>query len=120
MFNLSNNLANFLRRNPFEVPAFSRRSLVLTYAFPPDALAPLLAPGLTLDTWSGHAFLAIAMVQTESLRPSFLPVALGRDFFLSGYRIFVRHGGVRGLQILRSDTDKPVMVLLGNLLTRYH
>jgi hypothetical protein len=80
----------------------------------------MIAPGLSLDTWRDHAFLAIAMVQTERLHPAFLPEALGREFFLAGYRVFVRRGGQRGLQILRSDTDRRLMVRLGNLLTQYH
>src|SRR5215813_8690287 len=98
-------MLNFLNHNPFPVAAYFRRSLVLTYSCPSEALRPLLDPGLDLDTWPGHAFLAVAMVQTENLHPTFLPAAFGRDFFLSGHRIFVRHGSQRGLQILRSDTD---------------
>jgi hypothetical protein len=106
--------------NPFPVNARFRRSLVLTYSCAPEIAAPLVAPGLSLDLWRGHAFLAIAMVRTERLRPAFLPQALGRDFFLAGYRVFVRRGSQRGLQILRSDTDRRTMVAFGNLLTRYH
>ncbi len=49
--------------------------------------------------------------------------ALGGNFFLSGYRIFVRlrNGGssLRGLRILRSDTNCLWMARAGNLLTRY-
>jgi hypothetical protein len=108
------------RHNPFPVQAHFRRSLVLTYSCPPETVAARLAPGLELDTFRGHAFLAIAMVQTERLRPAVLPAVLGRDFFLAGYRVFVRCGTRRGLQILRSDTDRRSMVLLGNLLTHYH
>lgn len=104
--------------------AFFRQSLVLTYAFPTGVLQPLLPPGLMLDTYGEYGFLAIALVQTEKLRPSFLPAVLGRDFFLSGYRIFTRLGGpagsLRGLRILRSDTDHRWMVNAGNLLTHYH
>ncbi|MEO7454541.1 MAG: hypothetical protein ABIV13_07240 [Fimbriimonadales bacterium] len=64
------------------------------------------------------------MVQTETLRPSFLPKLFGQDFFLSGYRIFSRYRtrqgkNLRGLRILRSDTDKKLMVASGNLLTHY-
>jgi hypothetical protein len=62
------------------------------------------------------------MVETEHLRPSFLPSALGRKFFLSGYRIFTRFFGAnsqRGLRILRSDTNRRWMVCAGNLLTHY-
>jgi hypothetical protein len=76
-----------------------------------------------LDTFRGYAFLAVALVQTEQLRPSFLPAAIGRNFFLSGYRIFTRLDGAeskRGLRILRSDTDHRWMVCAGNLLTHYN
>lgn len=115
---------HLLRRHPIAVTAFFRHSLVLTYALPPETLAPLLPEGLVLDTFRGCAFLAIAMVETEDLRPSALPAALGRDFFLSGYRIFTRLAGgaqsKRGLKILRSDADCEWMVRAGNLLTHYN
>lgn len=116
-------MLHLLKRHPIPISAFFRHSLVLTYAFPPELLEPLLVPGLVLDTWHGHAFLAVALVQTEDLRPSFLPRALGRNFFLSGYRIFTRLAGsqsMRGLKILRSDTDMPFMVRAGNWLTHYN
>src|ERR1700752_1079185 len=117
-------MLHVLRRHPIPISAFFRHSLVLTYAFPPETLQPLLPQGLVLDTFRGHAFLAVALVQTEDLRPSFLPAAVGRDFFLSGYRIFTRLAGIaqskRGLRILRSDTDHPWMVCAGNFLTHYN
>lgn len=112
-----------LKRHPIPISAFFRHSLVLTYAFPAEILDPLLAPGLVLDTLRGHAFLAVALVQTEGLRPSFLPRGMGRNFFLAGYRIFTRLAGSqskRGLRILRSDTDMPLMVRAGNWLTHYN
>lgn len=117
-------MLHMLKRHPIPISAFFRHSLVLTYAFPPRILEPFLPDGLVLDTYQGHAFLAIALVQTEDLRPSFLPAGMGRDFFLSGYRIFARlRGGAmskRGLRILRSDTDHRWMVRAGNLLTHYN
>lgn len=73
-------MLHLLKRHPFSVSAFFRQSLVLTYAFPSDILQPLLPPGLALDTYGEYGFLAIALVQTERLRPSFLPAALGRNF----------------------------------------
>jgi hypothetical protein len=116
-------MLHLLKRHPIPISAYFRHSLVLTYALPPEILAPLLPAGLELDTYRGYAFLAIALVQTEGLRPSFLPAAMGCDFFLSGYRIFARLSGAtswRGLRILRSDTDSPWMVRGGNLLTHYN
>lgn len=113
-----------LRRHPFAVEAFFRWSLVLTYALPARALRPMLPAGLELDTYDDLGFLAIALVQTEKLRPKGMPRAFGRDFFLSGYRVFarlVRPGkqDLRGLRILRSDTDRRAMVTLGNVFTHY-
>ena len=117
-------MLHVLKRHPIPVSAFFRHSLVLTYAFPPETLQPLLPRGLVLDTFRGCAFLAVALVQTELLRPSLLPAAMGRGFFLSGYRIFTRLDrgahSKRGLRILRSDTDHPWMVCAGNLLTHYN
>ena len=116
-------MLHFLKRHPLPVTAFFRHSLVLTFAYPQELLQPLLPPGLVLDRYKGFGFLAIAMVQTANLRLSFLPEFLGQDFFLSGYRIFARldtpGSSIRGLRILRSDTNKLLMVLSGNALTHY-
>jgi hypothetical protein len=64
------------------------------------------------------------MVQTERLRPASWPAATGVNFFLTGYRVFAKYRTrdgrtLRGLRILRSDTDRWLMVLAGNALTHY-
>jgi Uncharacterized conserved protein (COG2071) len=74
-----------LRRHPFDVSAHFRHSLVLAYALPAGALEPLLPPTLELDRHGELGFVAAAFVQTEKMRPSFLPAVLGLDFFLGGY-----------------------------------
>jgi Uncharacterized conserved protein (COG2071) len=112
------------KRHGVPIKAHLRASLVLAYAVPQGVLKPLLAPGLELDTYGGFGFLAIAMVETHDLRPAFLPAAFGLNFFLAGYRIFTRYRTVagrslRGLRILRSDTDRRSMRVFGNLLTHY-
>lgn len=114
-----------LKRHPIPIQAHFDYSLVLTYSLPASILAPLLPPGLSLDSYEGQGFLAIAMVKTRELRPVGVPAFLGRDFFLSGYRIFARHQtaegrNLRGLRILRSDTDSRLMEFAGNLLTHYN
>jgi hypothetical protein len=116
---------HLLKRHPFAVDAHFRHCLVLAYALPERMLTPLLPPGLTLDGFEGCGFVAVALVQTERLRPAFLPVAFGQSFFLTGYRIFARYTtregkNLRGLRILRSDTDRSLMALAGNALTHYH
>jgi hypothetical protein len=115
-------MMHLLRRHPFAVEAHFDFSLVLTYALPADALRPLLSPGLVLDQLGDVGFLAIAMVQTRGLRPAGWPTVLGRDFFLTGYRVFTRLAtkpSLRGLRILRSDADSAAMVVFGNLFTKY-
>src|SRR5690348_5575721 len=99
-------MLHVLQRHPLPIRAHFQFSLVLAYAFPAEVLAPLLPPGLELDTYEGLGLLAIAMVQTRRLRPVFLPAWFGQDFFLTGYRVFVKHRDARGrtrrgLRILR-------------------
>jgi Uncharacterized conserved protein (COG2071) len=111
-----------LRRHPFDVSAHFRHSLVLAYALSASALEPLLPPTLEPDRHGDLGFVAAAFVQTEDMRPSFLPRALGLDFFLGGYRIFVRvaeRPSLRGLYIVRSDTDRRLLTFFGNRFTSY-
>ena len=100
-------------------------SLVLAYAVPPSVLAPLLPPGLVLDTYKNFGFLAVALVHTTDLRPAFMPQGMGIRFFLCGYRIFTRYimrsgQTLRGLKVLRTDTNHRAMCFFGNILTHYN
>jgi hypothetical protein len=116
---------SFLKKHPFAVEAFFESSLVLTYAVPKEQLERLLPPCLVLDTFQDKwAFIAVAMVQTSGLRPAGFPLFMGNDFFLTGYRVFVRYVSnegkrLRGLYILGSETDSRKMVMLGNFFTHY-
>src|SRR5579875_2455067 len=116
-------MLHLVRRHPFPVDAYLHRCLALTYAFPAELLAPLLPPGLVVDQYGELGFVAIALVETRSLRPAFLPRTFGQNFLLCGYRVFTRLGSsassLRGLYILRSDTDRRVMSFLGNVFTHY-
>jgi hypothetical protein len=113
---------HLLRRHPFAIAAHFDFSLVLTYALPATVLEAMLPPGLALDRKGKLGFLAIAMVRTRDLRPAGWPARTGRDFFLTGYRVFARLAAkpsLRGLRILRSDADSRLMVIFGNVFTRY-
>jgi hypothetical protein len=118
-------MLSFLKNHPFAVEAFFDRSLVLTFAAPKEALEGLIPPCLALDTFEDRwAFIALAMVQTSGLRPKGFFRFLGSDFFLTGYRVFTRFTTeqgrrLRGLYILRSETDKKRMAFFGNLFTHY-
>ena len=116
----------FLKNHPFAVEAFFKSSLVLTFAVPKEELQHLIPEPLCLDTFNDKwAFIAVAMVQTKKLRPKGLPRFLGNDFFLIGYRVFVRFTNkagrnLRGLYILKSETNKTMMTFFGNIFTHYN
>ncbi len=111
--------------SPFPVEAHFRSSLVLTYYIPRQCVEAMLPAVFELDLVNEDmAAIAVALVDTQSLRPAGWPSSLGRDFVLAGYRLFVRYpraeGGVRrGLYILGSQTNKKSMKILGNSLTAY-
>ena len=118
-------MLSWLKTHPFAVEAFFEHSLVLTFAVPLAELAVLLPAPLVADTFDERwGFVAVALVQTRRLRPRGFPGWLGQDFFLIGYRAFVRYPSptgkrLRGLYILRSETDQARMTALGNLFTHY-
>lgn len=115
----------FPKNHPFPVEAYFKSTTVLSFAVPKTELAPLIPECLELDTFDDTwGFIAMAMVQTKQLRPKGFPKFLGNDFFLVGFRIFVRYQTswgkrLRGLYILKSETDKKKMELLGNIFTSY-
>lgn len=117
---------NFLKNHPFPVDAHFKCSTVLTFAVKKEELEDLIPSCLSLDTFKDEwAFIAVAMVQTEHLRPSGFSKFFGNDFFLTGYRIFVRYKNragknLRGLYIIKSETDKRKMKIMGNIFTHYN
>ncbi len=119
-------MLSFLKNHPFAVEAFFENSLVLTFAVPKEQLQDMIPKCLDLDTFEDkYAFVAVAMVQTKGLRPKGFPRFMGNNFFLIGYRIFVRYTksagkNLRGLYILKSETDKKKMEFLGNIFTHYN
>lgn len=118
-------MLSFLKNHPFAVEAFFKSTVVLTFAVAKEEIQHLIPECLELDTFDDKwAFIAIAMVQTEDLRPKGFPKFLGNDFFLVGYRIFVRYTNnagkrLRGLYIIKSESDKKKMEFFGNIFTHY-
>lgn len=115
----------FLKNHPFAVEAFFESSIVLTFALPKEELVGLIPESLELDTFGDYAFIAVAMVQTRGLRPKGFPQFLGNDFFLIGYRIFTKYHTsagkrLRGLYIIKSETDRQKMEYFGNIFTHYN
>ncbi len=117
-------LLKYLRRHPFPVDAYFEKAVAVSFAFPEAVLRPLVPKELEIDTHMGFGFVTAAMVWTRNLRPTGFPIFLGQDFFLAGYRVFTRlrddsERRLRGLFILRSETDKQRMARTGNLFTSY-
>lgn len=118
-------MLSFLKDHPFAVEAFFDNSIVLTFAIPKEEIQNLIPDCLELDTFNNkYAFIAVAMVQTKNLRTKGLPKFMGNNFFLVGFRIFVRYKNsqgkcLRGLYIIKSETNKKKMQTLGNLFTHY-
>ena len=115
----------FLQHHPFAVKAHFDQSLVLAYSVPANELRPHVPEQMELDIYDGkYGFIVLAMVETRELRHAILPKFLGRSFTLLGYRAFVRYKGSdgrkrRGLYILRSETNSPLMTFGGNIFTQY-
>ena len=119
-------MLSFLKNHPFAVEAYFNSSVVLTFSVPKEELGHLIPEGLSLDVYKDKwAFVAVAMVDTKGLKPKALPAFFGNNFFLIGYRVFVRYTNrsgkrLRGLYILKSETDKKKMEWLGNVFTHYN
>ena len=116
---------NFLKNHPFAVKTNFESSIVLSYAIAKEELYDLIPECLELDTHNDKwGFIALAIVKTKDLRPKGFPKFFGNDFFLIGYRIFVRYTDkrgkrLRGLYILKSETNKKKMSFFGNIFTHY-
>jgi uncharacterized protein YqjF (DUF2071 family) len=119
-------MITFLKNHPFPVEAFFKSSIVLTFAIPKEDVQTMIPECLELDTFDEKwAFIAVALVQTRELRPKGFPKIFGSDFILIGYRVFVKYTSssgkrLRGLYILKSETDKKKMQFFGNIFTHYN
>ena len=119
-------MISFLKNHPFAVETHFESSTILTFAIPKEELEDFIPECLELDTFQNKwAFMAIAMVKTKGLRPKGFPKFIGNNFHLIGYRVFVRYTNsagkkLRGLYILKSETNKKKMEFLGNIFTHYN
>ena len=119
-------MLSFLKNHPFAVETHFEHSTVLTFAVKKEELESFIPECLTLDTFEDEwAFIAVALVQVKGLRPKGLPKFMGNDFYLAGYRVFVRYNdnrgkSLRGLYIIKSETNKKKMEFFGNLFTHYN
>ena len=115
-----------LKNHPFAVETTFEKSVILTFAIPKNELENLIPECLEVDVFDDKfGFIAVALVATKNLRPKGFPKFLADDFNLVGYRVFVKYidsrgKKLRGLYILKSETNKAKMSFFGNIFTHYN
>ena len=113
-------------KNALPMQSFIRRCWLLTHRLPEVEAAALLPKELRPVTHGGFAFLNTVVARMEAMRPQGLPAAFGLDYWHVGYRVYAKaltdRGEREGLYFLRSDCDRRLLVLGGNLLSafRFH
>lgn len=119
-------MLNIIPKHPFEVKAHFEKAIMLTFAVPKEELIPLIPSCLELDDYKNEwGFITLAFVKAKELRPVGFPKFMGNDLILSGYRIFVKYNDkkgkrLRGIYIIKSETNSYKMKTLGSLLTNYN
>jgi len=113
-----------MRPLPFGVRAHFDIFLVLVYAVNKEKAEALLPPPLIHETHNGKALMAVAFVKADKFRPSFFPSLFSMSFNLAGFRHMAKYvttagKTIRGLKIIRSATNKKIMVSGGDELTQY-
>jgi hypothetical protein len=100
---------------------------LLSYAVEAEAVKNLLPGGLNLTTYRGVAFLNIVISRILAMRPLGVPAVLGLTYWHVAYRLhasaeLASGQTIEGLYFLRSDVDRGLPVVPGNILTdfRFH
>ena len=80
---------------------------------PIDQIAPLIPPGLTLDTYDGEAWLGVVPFRMSDVRPRYLPAVPWLSHFPElNVRTYVRVGDRPGVFFFSLDAGNPVAVSL--------
>ncbi|HEU5376702.1 MAG TPA: DUF2071 domain-containing protein [Ktedonobacteraceae bacterium] len=113
------------QKNPLTMVGNLDRCWLFTYRAPVEKVRKLLPQGLEPVTHAGYAFWNIVVCHISSMRPRHIPGFPGISYWHLAYRIYVRlplaeGRTIEGLYFLRSDCDRRLMALAGNLLTDFH
>jgi hypothetical protein len=97
-----------------------RDLVILTYAVPPEILAPCVPPGTVLDLWQGRALASVVGLRFRDVRLLGVPVPLHRAFDEVNLRFYVCRalpGGElrRGVVFLRELVPRPAVALVARL-----
>jgi len=113
-------------KNALPMQSFIRRCWLVTHRIPEADARAALPPELTPVTHRGFAFLNTVVARMEAMRPQGLPAFLGLDYWHVGYRLYAKavtiDGEREGLHFLRSDCDRRMLAMAGNLFSdfRFH
>ena len=104
-------------RRPAERPVMYqgwKHLLFLHWALPPEVVAPLLPPGLTLDTFEGRAWVGLVPFTVRGVRLRGLPaVGFLSDFHETNVRTYVHHeGGNPGVWFFSLEAANAIAVRL--------
>lgn len=113
-----------MRPLPFPVKAWFDFFVVLFFSIDKNNTISQIPAPLELDLYKDHGIFAIAIVKTKKFRPAFLPSWIGMNFNLVGYRFLTTYKGddlktIRGLKIVKSQTNQKIMQWIGDKLTQY-
>jgi hypothetical protein len=111
--------------NPLTMRGRFTHCWLFTYQTPADAVRHLLPPPLELVTYHGYAFWNIVVCEIHAMRPAPLPALVGIAYRHVAYRLYARITArdgttIEGLYFLRSDCNRPLMTLAGNLVTDFN
>jgi hypothetical protein len=115
---------NLFQKNPLTIRGHLRRCWLFTWRAPVESVQQHLPPTLTPVTHGGFAFWNAVVCQVQDLRPAPLPAFVGLAYWHIGYRIYARARladgrAIEGLYFVRSDCDRHVVALPGNVLTDF-
>jgi uncharacterized protein YqjF (DUF2071 family) len=86
--------------------------LFLHWPVAPEALRPVIPPGLAIDTYEGRAWVALAPFTLWGLRPRFVPPLPGVSRFHElNVRTYVHANGVPGVWFFSLDAARRLPVL---------
>jgi hypothetical protein len=89
---------------------------VITYAVPPETLAPLLSPGLSLDLRDGNAFVSLVAFDFRDTKVMGVSWPGYRNFPELNLRYYVRQGQERGVVFIREIVPQRLVASMARLL----
>ncbi|NJK81065.1 MAG: hypothetical protein HC914_14685 [Chloroflexaceae bacterium] len=116
---------NIIPKNPLTMRGRFTHCWLFTYQTPAEAVRHLLPPPFELITHRGCAFWNIVVCEIHAMRPAPLPALVGIAYRHVAYRLYTRcptrdGSTIEGLYFLRSDCNRPLMTLAGNLVTDFN